>query len=96
MEGSSGEGEGETDAVSFGVGEEPLAKETEARLRNLSNGEVDGVGTTPGGRLGLELAVFSRLFENFSRALMRFEMPEETFIFFATNTGTGLACWFSK
>ena len=63
----------------------PLGKETDARLRRLSNEEeADG----PAGGWLAGVGVPSRL-ENFSSALIRLEMPEETLIFLAIRTGVG-------
>jgi hypothetical protein len=71
--------------VGGGVVSFPLGSEIDARLRRFSKDEVaDGPDT-----VGLEpMGVPSRL-ENFSRALIRLEMPEETLIFFAMSTGVG-------
>jgi hypothetical protein len=63
----------------------PLGIEIDARLRKFSkDGEVEGavrVAVDPAG-------VPSRL-ENFSRALIREEMPDDTLIFLAISTGVG-------
>ena len=63
----------------------PLGNEIDARLRRFSKDEeADGTltaGLAPEG-------VPSRLV-NFSRALIRLEIPEETLIFFAMSTGVG-------
>jgi hypothetical protein len=53
-------------------------------LRSSSNEEeVDGPGT------GVEPEDVPSRLENFSNALIRLEMPEETLIFLAMSTGVG-------
>ena len=63
----------------------PLGKDTDARLRRFSKDEeVEGAVTVTAEPFGVP----SRL-ENFSKALIREDMPDETLIFFAMSTGVG-------
>jgi hypothetical protein len=63
----------------------PLGIEIDARLRKFSkDGEAEGAVTVTVEPAGVP----SRL-ENFSRALIRDEMPEDTLIFLAIITGVG-------
>lgn len=62
-----------------------LGKETDARLQRLSNDED---ADAPAMELPGGVGVPSRL-ENFSSALIRLEMPDDTLIFLAMRTGVG-------
>lgn len=67
-----------------GESEFPLGFEIEARFRNVSK-EEDAADPTRLG--GVDAAGASRPPLNFSSALIRLEIPEETFTFLATKTG---------
>jgi len=86
----SGDGEGVRYAGDFVWGVEVVveaglwpATEKDARFLNFSKAEVLCAGPTGCTVVG------PPLFENFSSALMRLEMPEDTLTFFATSTWGG-------
>lgn len=85
------------DDLALGVAEGRLPfNDTEARLRNFSKADAVGDATVleaVESEAPAALGELSRLFENVSSALMRFEMPEDTLTFLATSTGMGLSDW---